>query len=354
MSHRTSILKSILNLSAWKVLFFADMHTCIMTVYYLLTVNKLVMHVNLSKTFLLLASLGFYLIYGVLVNDYFDIPTDKKAGDHREIHNLPEIYVIFIMIILVSLNYALIFIYINQNIFTIVFSSAYILATLYSAPPLRLKSRGLYGIIINMLIEQTLPVFLIAEFFHFFPIDVLFLLMLVSLRQLELILIHQYVDYEGDQQSGVRTFAVEIGARKTLIILQYLQPIVALLYVVFSIIIILKNPLFIVFYGPLIAGYFILAKLRSSKSYATEPSIFGPARYYADESKIGDLRLSLSSYLGISYEGPFSLFSGVILTIISPYFIVLLLVSIVSQFYFLKGHYRSVFQGVAQFFGQKR
>ncbi|EMR73869.1 1,4-dihydroxy-2-naphthoate octaprenyltransferase [Thaumarchaeota archaeon SCGC AB-539-E09] len=354
MSHRSSILKSILNLSAWRVLFFTDMHTCIMTVYYLVTINKLEMHVNLSKTLLLLASLGFYLIYGVLVNDYFDISTDKKAGDHREIHSLPKIYVIFIMIILVSFNYMLIFTYINQYIITIVFSIAYILATLYSAPPFRLKSRGLYGLIINMLIEQTLPVFLISNFFNYFSTDILFLLILVSLRQLELIIIHQYVDYKGDQQSGVRTFAVEIGAKKTLKILQYLQPIVALLYVMFSIIIIIKQPFFIVFYVPLTAGYFILSKLKSSKSYDAEPSKFGPARYYADESKIGDLRLSLSSYLGISYEGPFSLFSGVILTIISPHFIVLLLVTIITQFYFLKGHYRAVFQGVAQFVGQNK
>lgn len=320
-----------------------------MTIFYVLSVVELIDYIPLWKVLSLIASIGLYGICGVLVNDFFDMPTDIQAGEYREIHNIPKTFVIILIILIASLSYAVTLTLIKQTLYTLIYSIVYILATFYSATPIRLKSRGIYGIIINVLIEQALPVLLVVKFFYHLSLDVIFLLVLVSLRQLEIIIIHQYVDYEGDKEAGIRTFVVEVGTEKTVKILKYLQPLVALLYAIFSLIIIVQRPYFAIFFIPLIAGYFLLSELRRSELFTSEQGKSGPPRYYAENEKVGGFRHSLSSFLGISFEGPFSIFAGTILTIKFHSYIVLLLLSIVSQYYFIKGHYRAALQGALQF-----
>ena len=349
-----SILKSISRMSAWRVIFFTDSHTCFIAIFYILSVMKLTNYVTLSKSLILLASLELYLIYGVLINDFFDMPTDKNAEDFREIHTISPKYVFIIILLVVACSFYVTIYLINQDSYTLIYSLAYVLATLYSATPFRLKSRGVFGVIINMLIEQALPVLLISGFYQFSSLDIIFLLLLVSLRQLELIIIHQYVDYEGDKKTGVNTFVVELGLDRTLTILKYLQPLVGLLYVLFSLIIVLRLNYFAFFFIPLIAGYFLLYNLKRSKLFTSEPGRFGPPRYYADEEKVGRFRSSPSSFLGISFEGPFSLYAGAVLSFKFPPYVVLLLLSLASQYYFVKGHYSTAIRGALQFVERRR
>ena len=333
-------------MSAWKTIFFTDMHTVLMATFYILLVTDFNVHGSLWKILSLIASLGLYVIYMYLVNDFFDMPTDKLSGDHREIHNMPIILVVGLLLSVVALSYYITVIIINESLYSLIYTIAYLLATFYSMPPIRFKCRGLYGLISNILIEGFLPVLLISLFFQHVSLDIMFLLYLVSLRQLELIILHYYADYETDQKAGVKTFVVEVGLEKTENILRYLQPLISLSYIIFSIIITIKAPSFILFFIPLTIGYLLLNNLRQINLYDSEPGKFGPSRFYAEKEKVGEFRRSLSSFFGMSFEGPFSIFAGLILLSKFTPYVVLLLLSIFSQYYFIKGHYLTFLQGI--------
>ncbi|UCD13540.1 MAG: UbiA family prenyltransferase, partial [Thermoplasmatales archaeon] len=149
-----SILSSISKMSAWKALFFTDMHACFFIILYVLFVKNMFSYNTLINVLFLFVSLGLYIVYMYLINDYFDMSSDKKAGEHREIHDLPQNLVILIILILIALSFTITIKYINRRDYTLIYLISYFLATFYSAPPLRLKSRGIYGIISNILIEK--------------------------------------------------------------------------------------------------------------------------------------------------------------------------------------------------------
>ncbi|UCD13360.1 MAG: hypothetical protein JSW60_07330, partial [Thermoplasmatales archaeon] len=166
--------------------------------------------------------------------------------------------------------------------------------------------------------------------------------LVMSLWQLELIIIHQYVDYEGDIKSNINTFVIELGIEKTLKMLRYLQPIVGISYILLSFIIIIKSPISIIFFLPLIPVYHFINNIRRTGYNNDQESMHGPPRFYASDDKIGGLRNSLSSFLGSSYEGPFPLFLAFMLSIeYSPY-IILVLMTILTQYYLFKGHYYAI------------
>jgi len=334
-------------MSAWRAVLCPpyDMHACFMATFYILLVTEALDYALLWKVLALITSLGLYFVYGFLINDFFDIPTDKMAGKGEEIHNMPRIQTSGLLLLVVLLSYAVTLLLIGQPLYTLTYVIAYFLGMFYSAPPLRFKCRGVYGIAINVLIEKALPVLLIISFFRYFTLDAIFLVILFSLWQLELIVIHQYVDYEADLKARVRTFVTQIGFEKTLKILKILQPLVASLFIFFSLVIITKIPYSIIFFILVVIGFFLLNKLRSSNLFATKPGDFGPPRFYAEEDKVGDLRRSLSSFLGAYFAGPFPLFAGVFLTWRFTPYIILLLLSITSQYYFIRGHYHAVFRG---------
>ena len=340
-----SRLTMILKMSGWKVFFFADVHAYLMAVFYILLVTQTLGYDLLWKVLALIVSLGVYLIAQFHINDFYDMPTDKMAGRYREVHDMPKIQVVILILLVVLLSYAVTLILIGQPLYTLIYTITYLVGLFYSAPPLRFKGRGIYGIISNILMEKDLPLLLIISFFQYFTVDAMFLLVLFSLWHLEGILTHQYVDYEVDLKAGVRTFVVEIGSKKTLKILKFLQPIVAVLFILFCLIIMIQMPYSAVFFIPLALGFFLLKILRRSNLFTTEPGKFGHPRFYVEEEKVGHLRWSLSCFLGACFEGPFPLFAGMILTLRFPPYMVLLLLLVVSQYYLIRGHYQALFQG---------
>jgi len=343
-------IQSIFRISAWRAFFFGGMHACFLTIFYILLVNemKASSYDLLWKILGLIASLGIYMVSGFLVNDYFDMAVDKIAGKAREIHHMPKGQVVGMILLIILLGHVvtfLTFLSIGQPLYALIYVIGYFLGIFYSAPPLRFKERGILGIMINALIEKALPVLLVVFFLQHFYLDALFLLVLVSVWEIELILIHQYADYEEDLKAQVKTYVIEIGLEKTMRVLDRLQSLVALLFVVFCVVILIQVPYSVVFFIFVIIGYFLLNRLRRSSLLAADPRSLGPSRFYADENKVRDLRRSLSSFLGACFEGPFPLFAGVILTLRFAPYIILLLLSIASQYYLIRGHYQGLLRG---------
>jgi 1,4-dihydroxy-2-naphthoate octaprenyltransferase len=213
---------------------------------------------SIKGLFALLVPLALYLAYIVYINDFFDMPYDKLAGKKRTIYYLPKTITYSLAITIVSVSYITTIVFVRQPLFLTIFTVAYLLGTLYSAPPVRFKERGFLGILCDVLIEKALPAILVFSYFDYFNFDAWFFIVLCFLLQVEVILRHQIEDYEVDLKTQVRTFVMSKSATRTLQVLNvYLRPIVALLILIFSLIALMKIPLLAPVFGLLAIIFFI-------------------------------------------------------------------------------------------------
>ena len=189
-----------------------NLHISLLTLFYVMLIG---IPVNLLDALILVSSIGFYLMYGFLINDFFDMPYDIAAGKKRPVHELPRIAFLGIIfsVILLSVLHLL---YLKEIWYTIIYIVAYILATLYSAPPVRFKDRKIAGVVVDALIEKTLPVYLIFAFFNHFKFDTLLFLMTAFAIQTYEIIRHQIHDYDADVKTRVHSFVVDVGLDKAL------------------------------------------------------------------------------------------------------------------------------------------
>lgn len=232
-------IRRLMKYRGWKVLQIHDMHVCLLAIFYILIVDNLFAPVD---SLILISSLGFYFMYGFLINDFFDQSYDITAGKKRAVQELPKIIFVGIIISVVFIS-ALHLLYLKKSSYIVIYVFSYILATLYSIPMIRFKEKGLVGIIINALIEKMLPVLAIFVFFNHFGMDTFVFLITSFLLQVVDITTHQIHDYENDIKTGIRTFVVDIGIDKALKIFRSLVLPFSLLFIIFlSFLIIIKVP----------------------------------------------------------------------------------------------------------------
>ena len=203
---------SLLTYRAWKMWISDNMHISLLALFYVLLIG---VPANLLDSLILISSIGFYLMYGFLINDFFDMPYDIAAGKKRPIHELPRIAFMGIIFCVVLLS-VLHLLYLKETLYTIIYIVAYILATLYSAPPVRFKDREITGVVVDALIEKTLPVLVVFVFFNHFEFDTLLFLMTAFAIQTLAIIRHQIQDFYADLKTGVHSVVVDVGLDKAL------------------------------------------------------------------------------------------------------------------------------------------
>ncbi|RLI76666.1 hypothetical protein DRP04_12450 [Archaeoglobales archaeon] len=185
--------------------------------------------------------LGIYMLflgsYGYVANSYGDKEQDAKVGKHPEVQFFSdrEIKAILILLAILSLSIPLYFPDLKIRLLGII---TFLLVTFYSIRPVRLKERGIWGILTAALTQRPLPfllfVFLVPVHNPFISY---FLIGWLSLIGIAVILSHQLFDYENDVKAGVETWVTNIGKKKAkqvvkgvviLMILYVLTPIFAL------------------------------------------------------------------------------------------------------------------------------
>jgi hypothetical protein len=88
-------------------------------------------------------------------------------------------------------------------------------AIFYSLPPLRLKERGLPGLVVTILAQQTLPTaMLFAIFGQLESWGALVFVVYATARGMSSDVSHQMRDLGSDAAAGSSTFAVQAGARR--------------------------------------------------------------------------------------------------------------------------------------------
>ncbi|WP_375492448.1 phytanoyl-CoA dioxygenase family protein [uncultured Nostoc sp.] len=237
----------------------------------------------ISTLVALLISMFFVAAYGHVVNDIFDIEVDLQAGKHNGMASLSKL-----QRFLLSASLAVaglipwLFIGINAKS-TFLLATIYTLLTIYSAPPLRLKERGIWGVITDAAQVHAVPTLLVATVFSdlaSIPQAESATLATVAtgwafLAGIRGIVLHQIWDRENDLKAGVKTLVTKIGLNSARFGISYIVfPIEFFLLGLLVWVISQFAPLLLVFFILYILLKVINAKLglAFSSSFETAPA----------------------------------------------------------------------------------
>jgi 4-hydroxybenzoate polyprenyltransferase len=160
--------------------------------------------------FIILAS-----IYGYLINDLCDMDIDIKQGKHNVFEKIGKargiiiVSVILILSVLCGLSFK------NKYLFPHFLFGLFFFATFYSAPPIRLKTRGFIGLLIVFLTQYPLPLIMIFSAFDSFgTFDMWAFAFFSTITGASQEIGHQRYDMRKDKETGTHTYAVERGEKK--------------------------------------------------------------------------------------------------------------------------------------------
>lgn len=207
-------IREVLELRAWRVGIKAlPMHMCYFSICYLILRTDSAP--NIVATLLLVLAFALYFAYGVLINDHFDRKLDIASGKYssKRGHTLSEKQVVVLVALLAVFGIAVVISIGGSILFDLLWAISFVLATLYSTPPVRLRVRGVVGFIVDSLIEKPLPVLIVFSFFGYFGIEAILFPIFAEL--LDSVLKHQMEDFDIDSAQGVQTFATELGKQRT-------------------------------------------------------------------------------------------------------------------------------------------
>jgi len=172
---------------------------------------------SIQITLALLFSISSLFAYGHIINDIFDVEVDQKVSKsnamigqswwHRFIFCTILIIAGFIFPVALNFGFAA----------SVLLGINYLLPTIYSAPPLRLKEKGIFGVISDAAGAHATPTsFFVTTFLHLnpmlqpeafvFSVAAIGWAFFVGLRG---ILLHQLWDRDDDLRSNVKTFVTE-------------------------------------------------------------------------------------------------------------------------------------------------
>jgi hypothetical protein len=146
------------------------------------------------------------------INDYFDQEKDKQANKKNFLLNTSAIQKTAYFSIAIFMVFAPWF-YLPFNNFTIILISFQIfLYLIYSAPGIRLKEKGVYGLITDTLYAHSIPAIMASHTYSLISntnTNTLFVILLFSWQfcvGLRNILLHQINDKDADHLSNTKTF----------------------------------------------------------------------------------------------------------------------------------------------------
>jgi len=160
-----------------------------------------------------------FLAFGYGINDFADREADRRAGKPNAMDKSRSAAAVAWLFSLLSVGLAVIVPFLSGMWDWLAVASSYCLAIAYSLPPLRLKERGLAGLLACALAQRSLPLLVGAVLFGQLDLNVWLLFVLFTLIGLRWILLHQVVDLAQDERSRVRTFVRASGSDRALFLL---------------------------------------------------------------------------------------------------------------------------------------
>ena len=162
--------------------------------------------------------------FGYLLNDYTDREEDRAAGKPNVLIGMAPAPILALLIFLLGMAILPWVFYFPLDRYSILLLIAeFTLFILYSAPPFRLKERGILGLLADALYAHTVPAILATYTFYLLGAQAYtaclpFTIVLGTWQfcwGVRNILLHQIGDYTKDQHTGTHTFATRVGLPAT-------------------------------------------------------------------------------------------------------------------------------------------
>ena len=187
--------------------------------------------------------------YGHLINDLFDIEADRRTGKENSLSRLPSWQKYAGCAVALALGFAPAALFHYSRLSLGLLAVEYLLPTIYSAPPLRLKERGVAGVLCDTLGAHVVPclytISVLASagtahsgagpWWWLFPACGAIWSLGLGIKG---IIIHEFQDRAGDLQAGVSTLATGLGRSRTRILVNrvYAAELVAFLALLVSLV----------------------------------------------------------------------------------------------------------------------
>lgn len=191
-----------------------------------------------ARLSLFIIYLVFTAIYGFLLNSYADRHSDRKVRKVY-LYFFPKWFILLNLFLLAGLSLFLALAIAGLKAATVA-GLVLVLTSAYSMRPVRLKERGLLGIIVLILTMMPLPfiIFLIAYEVSWLP--ALLMLGYLFLYSCADEIGHQLFDHDNDRKTNTRTWAVASGystvsrAWSSVMLLLAFYPLIAFFFVGFQ------------------------------------------------------------------------------------------------------------------------
>ena len=211
--------------------------------------------------------------YGHFINDIWDIEADRQANKPNAASKLKPWQRLLLCLLFITTGFAAPLLTHLGTVPNALLVLNYLLPTFYSAPPLRLKERGIWGILSDAAGAHLVPtLFVAATFLSFTPEASPKILIFTGLAAahaffvgLRGILLHQLWDRDNDEKSGTTTFVSQRQPETVRRwIAHFVFPIEIALLVSVAVILSLSKPSLI----PFFVAYFVftVAKLKATKT----------------------------------------------------------------------------------------
>lgn len=180
-------------------------------------INIIEDRINVERTVLYRQTAGafffscFFLAFGYLINDYYDMDADRLAGKDKLIHHMNVRVVRLSLIVIVAVGIVSA-VSADAKLYPGTFLTAcltYFIGAVYSMPPFRFKERGVQGLFVSAFAQRCMPLIVFKEILHCGWIPIIPFIILSFATGLRYIFIHQVMDADNDRKSGIHTFAMK-------------------------------------------------------------------------------------------------------------------------------------------------
>lgn len=164
----------------------------------------------------LLSAIIIGAVYVSVINDLTDISEDAKAGKSNRMAGVSTIWKVVILVICFTAGFIYAYYIYPDRLGVFFYLMAWVVFSLYSLPPARLKKRGLWGVSCDAMGAHFFPAMLIATDLYYTIAIRINLTWMIAIGVWSLcyglrgILWHQFYDRKNDLISATTTFASRI------------------------------------------------------------------------------------------------------------------------------------------------
>ncbi len=199
----------------WAVFFYNSIFENMFVIFAIIVLQQKYGNMELCKILLFLLISIFATSYGYLINDLADRKLDRLHGKPNTFEKDTAIKSASIVISFLIGTLLLSFPFLSNIFFLVLILLWILLATIYSLPPLRLKEKGMSGLVAAAIAQRLLPIWLAFAAFHYTaPAVITIFSIYVLLRGLTSDLNHQLEDFANDVRTSTNTAVVTTSKSK--------------------------------------------------------------------------------------------------------------------------------------------